>query len=123
MGGAESRLAKEVIAEIPDQILTYARQRGIAPNPPTVSRAPVVEAVHIGPADPSSAAAAEEPNPIPTKASVAQAFPQQPAYAPSAPPQPPIVEVSAVEVVGDSPSLAQRRRQSATNVIAAGTFH
>ena len=56
--GQESRLAKEVVAEIPDQILSYAKAHNIAPQPPR-QYSDHVRPVS-GPAAVSYGAAAEE---------------------------------------------------------------
>ena len=86
----EARLAKEVIAEIPDQILSYAKLRNIAPKQPVAQEVPTVEGLYMG----GQAAEAVPAVPIPSKSAMAAgggAAPSAPpAYgaAPSAPPPP-----------------------------------
>lgn len=65
--GQEARLAKEVIAEIPDQILSYAKLRGVNPRPPSVATPMVTEVLPApsAPLPPSAAAPVVTAEPFP----------------------------------------------------------
>jgi len=73
--GQDARLAKEVVAEIPDQILSYAKMKNISPGTPP----PQVDGVYMGAAAEEELVAA----PIPSKSSVVGTA------ATAAPPPPP----------------------------------
>mmetsp|Transcript_106698 Transcript_106698/g.309490 ORF Transcript_106698/g.309490 Transcript_106698/m.309490 type:complete len:679 (+) Transcript_106698:315-2351(+) len=94
--GQEARLAKEVIAEIPDQILSYAKMRNIAPKQPVAQEMPTVEGLYMGgqaeevaPAAPipsKSTMAAGGARPAPPVAVASHLMPAHGGAAPSAPP-------------------------------------